>query len=296
MFLAFQHGFQELDNCKQRGEKKQASLILWHYSYSRLEGIRKTGKQCILFPEGIRIEFGKQYISCRFLYLRRFLFRRCQQCSSLGNHQRHSWSEDWGIQHMRPLCSFLVTCARISMQNCEYKQCVLISAVENQTDTTMKQKLEVVLHSYLSRLVIKNASQNDTAVTHRRNSCYLVNDEEYYSLVCNAVQSGTSSLTSRTNVLPPSSGSKSKSSKKPAERRRQTEMNFYRNTRRYIPDDSKLHSHRSENIKSNKVLGIQQGLWEYICFKKPTGKTYWTRLKPAWLSQYSDQTKDLTTG
>jgi hypothetical protein len=28
MFLAFQHGFQELDNCKQRGEKKQASLIL----------------------------------------------------------------------------------------------------------------------------------------------------------------------------------------------------------------------------------------------------------------------------
>jgi hypothetical protein len=49
------------------------------------------------------------------------------------------------------------------------------------------QKLEVVINLYLSRLVIEKTFQNDTAVTHRRDSCYLLNGEEYYVLVYNAV-------------------------------------------------------------------------------------------------------------
>jgi hypothetical protein len=50
----------------------------------------------------------------------------------------------------------------------------------------MKQKFEVVINSYLSRLVIEDAFQNDTVVTHRRDSCYLLNDEGYYLLAYTA--------------------------------------------------------------------------------------------------------------
>jgi hypothetical protein len=50
LLLDFQFGLQELENCKQRGDKKQTALILRHF-YSRLQGIGKTKKGCILFPE-----------------------------------------------------------------------------------------------------------------------------------------------------------------------------------------------------------------------------------------------------
>jgi hypothetical protein len=102
LFLAFRFGFQELDNCKQRGEKKQTSLISRH-SYSRLQGIRKT-KECILFPADIRTEFETQYVSCRLHYSKRFLLMRRQQRRSLrGIGDR---AEAGMATTIRPCCDF----------------------------------------------------------------------------------------------------------------------------------------------------------------------------------------------
>jgi hypothetical protein len=96
--------------------------------------------------------------------------------------------------------------------------------------------------------------------------------EEYYLLVYNAMQSVESQPTFRRNMIP-SSGSKNKPSEKPASKQvatsayfstpkmeaicsSETSVDFQRTTRRYIPEDSSLHNHRCEYLKSYAFLSI----------------------------------------
>jgi hypothetical protein len=117
--------------------------------------------------------------------------------------------------------------------------------------------------------------------------------EEYCLLGYNTVWSVENQPAFRRNILPPSSGSKNKVSKKPelclppaftlvscsaysstlkmeAICSSETSVDFQRTTQRYIPEDGTLHNHRCENLKSyitklfSKIWGVHSGIWKLL--------------------------------
>jgi hypothetical protein len=99
--------------------------------------------------------------------------------------------------------------------------------------------------------------------------------EELYLLGYNAVYSDESKPTFRRNMSPPSSGSRNKALKMEAICSSETSVDFRRTTRRYVPEDSTLHNHRCENIRSYGTLHDFPQLLQTREFLSLSRKEYW---------------------
>jgi hypothetical protein len=137
--------------------------------------------------------------------------------------------------------------------------------------------------------------------------------EEYHLLGYNAVQSVESQPTFRRNILPPFSGSKNKQAelclppaytlvscsayfstmKMEAICSSETSVDFQRTTRRHTPEDSTLHYHRCENLKSYKLyIHVFMGhRYDYnvYCTRRSKGSVIWSYRLYFWKTCYIPQ-------
>jgi hypothetical protein len=96
------------------------------------------------------------------------------------------------------------------------------------------------------QLICPSADLTAKAIVNREFLKTLHENEEFCLLGYDAVSSVESQSTFRRNMSPPSSGSKNKLSKKPAE----TSLDFQRTIRRYIPEDRTLRHSKYYNISA----------------------------------------------